>query len=277
MSTAAAPGGTAAAAGPDAAAGPLLQVQGLSIGFDTARGPVEAVRGLDFALEAGASLAIVGGSGSGKTQTALAILGLLGPGARASGSVRFEGRELLHQPAAVLNRVRGARIGMVFQDSIGSLNPHLKLGTQIAETLQRHRGLSRGAALREALRLLEAVQIADAPRRLFQYPHECSGGMRQRVAIAMALACRPALLIADEPTTALDVTVQAQILELLAQLRREFGLALLLITHDLGVVAELGGRVLVLHEGLAVEQGEAAQVFRHPEHPYTRELLSLRP
>ena len=255
---------------------PLLQVQDLRVDFDTRQGPVRAVHGVSFALDAGETLSLVGGSGSGKTQTALAILGLLEPNARAAGSVTFDGRELLGQPARVLNQVRGARVGLVFQDSMASLNPHVKLGLQIAEPLRRHRGLSRGAALREALRLLEAVQIADAPRRLFQYPHECSGGMRQRVAIAMALACRPELLIADEPTTALDVTVQAQILELLAQLRREMKLALLLITHDVGIVAELGGRVLVMQDGLVVEEGAAQAVLEQPRHPYTQELLRMR-
>ena len=256
--------------------GALLRVEDLRVTFAARAGPVEAVRGVSFEVGEGEALAIVGGSGSGKTQTALAILGLLERNAHAAGRVAFDGRELLNQPAAVLNQVRGARIGMVFQDSMSSLNPHLTLGTQVAETLQRHRGMARAAALREALRLLDAVQIADAPRRLFQYPHQCSGGMRQRVAIAMALACRPRLLIADEPTTALDVTIQAQILELLASLRHELNLALLLITHDLGVVAEIAERVLVMHQGQVVEQGAVAQVLERPASPHTQEMLRMR-
>jgi len=257
--------------------GPLLQVVDLQVRIATDRGTVAAVNGLSFDLDANEALALVGESGSGKSQTALAILGLLDPNARATGSVHFDGAELLGLPAAALNAVRGARIGLVFQDSMTSLNPHLKIGTQIAETLQRHRGLARTAALQEALRLLDAVQIADAARRLFQYPHECSGGMRQRIAIAMALACRPQLLIADEPTTALDVTIQAQILRLLAGLRREFGLALLLITHDLGLAAGLCECVLVLYAGMMMEQGATAAILARPSHPYTRALLDARP
>jgi len=257
--------------------GALLQVRDLQVSIATDRGTVAAVNGLSFDLDAGAALALVGESGSGKSQTALAILGLLDPRARAAGSVKFDGAELLGAPAAALNAVRGARIGMVFQDSMTSLNPHLKVGTQIAETLRQHRGFKGDAALAEARRLLDAVQVADAPQRLFQYPHECSGGMRQRIALAMALACRPQLLIADEPTTALDVTVQAQILRLLAQLRRELNLALLLITHDLGVVAELCERVLVLYGGQAMEQGATEAILARPSHPYTRALLDARP
>jgi oligopeptide transport system ATP-binding protein len=251
---------------------PLLQVRDLRVAY----GAVTAVDGVSFELGAGEALALVGESGSGKTQTALAVLGLLDAGARIAGSVQLDGRELLGLPAAALNQVRGARIGLVFQDSLTSLNPYLRLGTQIAETLQRHRGLGRTAALQEARRLLDAVQIPDAVRRLYQYPHECSGGMRQRVALAMALACRPEILIADEPTTALDVTVQEQILLLLAQLRRELGLALLLITHDLGVVEELCERVLVMRGGQIVEAGAVPAVLAQPAHAYTQELLRLR-
>ena len=255
----------------------LLEVRDLEVRIATERGTVAAVNGLSFDLDAHQALALVGESGSGKSQTALAILGLLEANARAAGSVRFDGTELLGLPGAALNAVRGARIGMVFQDSMTSLNPHLKVGTQIAETLQQHRGLDRTAALREGLRLLDAVQVPDAARRLFQYPHECSGGMRQRIAIAMALACRPQLLIADEPTTALDVTVQAQILRLLAGLRRELGLALLMITHDFGVVAELCERVLVMYAGMMMEQGATEPILARPSHPYTRALLAARP
>ena len=252
--------------------GPLLEVHDLRIAY----GDVTVVDGVSLDLAAGEALAIVGESGSGKSQTALALLGLLEPRARVTGSVRFDGAELLGASAAQLNAVRGARIGMVFQDSMTSLNPHLKVGTQITEVLQQHRGLARAAALAEARRLLDAVQIADAPQRLFQYPHECSGGMRQRIAIAMALACRPQLLIADEPTTALDVTVQAQVLHLLAQLRRELQLALLLITHDFGVVEALCERVLVMQQGQVAEQGATAAVLARPGHAYTRALLGAR-
>jgi oligopeptide transport system ATP-binding protein len=252
---------------------PLLQVENLRIAY----GDAVVVDGVSFEVGAGESLALVGGSGSGKTQTALALLGLLGRDARVSGSVRFAGQELLGATEAELNRVRGARIGMVFQDALSSLNPHLTLGAQVAETLAWHRKLPRAQAAAAALELLEAVRIPDAARRLHQYPHECSGGMRQRALIAMALACQPALLVADEPTTALDATVQAQILHLLAGLRERFNLALLLISHDLGVVAQLCRRVLVLQQGRTVEQGAAAELLREPRHPYTRELVRLRP
>ena len=252
---------------------PLLQVRDLRVRYGDAS---EVVAGLSFELDAGESLAIVGGSGSGKTQTALALLGLLDPTARVSGSIRFEDRELLGLPEVEMNRLRGVRIGMVFQDALSSLNPHLTLGAQIAEPLMWHRKLRRAEALREALALLDAVQIPDAQRRLFQYPHECSGGMRQRALIAMAIACNPTLLIADEPTTALDVTVQAQILRLLAELRERFGLALLLISHDLGVVSQLCKRVLVMQGGQTVEQGETAALLTRPQHAYTRELVRLR-
>jgi ABC-type microcin C transport system duplicated ATPase subunit YejF len=235
------------------------------------------VSGVSFELGAGESLALVGSSGSGKSQTALALLGLLEPAARVSGSVMFEGRELLGLPETELNRVRGARAGLVFQDALSSLNPHLTLGTQLAQPLMWHRGLTRVQALAEALELLRAVRIPDPELRLRQYPHQCSGGMRQRVLIALALACQPSLLIADEPTTALDVTVQAQILRLLAELRDRLGLALLLISHDLGVVSELCDRALILQAGQVVEEGETQALLRRPQHPCTRELVRLRP
>lgn len=255
------------------AAEPLLQVRDLRVAY----GATVAVESVSFGLGAGEALAIVGESGSGKSQTALAILGLNGPRAAVSGSIRFDGAELAGQAPAVLNAIRGARIGMVFQDSLTSLNPYLKIGTQVTEVLQHHRGLDRDAALAEARRLLDAVQIADAPRRLFQYPHECSGGMRQRIALAMALAGKPQLLVADEPTTALDMTVQAQVLRLLAELRRELGLALLLITHDFGVVGALCERVLVMRSGRVVEEGATRAILQKPTHPYTRSLLEARP
>jgi oligopeptide transport system ATP-binding protein len=256
---------------------PLLQVRGLEVGFATAQGEARAVRGLGFELEAGQTLGIVGESGSGKSQTALALLGLQAPQARVAGSVRFEGRELLGLGERRWNEVRGNRIGLVFQDPMTSLNPYLSIGAQMAEVLVRHRGLGQAAALAECARMLDAVRIADAAARLRQYPHEFSGGMRQRVLIASALLCRPALLIADEPTTALDVTVQAEILALLRQLQEDLGLALLLISHDLDVVAEVCERVLVMYAGRAVESGPAARLLTAPRHPYTAGLLASRP
>jgi ABC-type microcin C transport system duplicated ATPase subunit YejF len=252
---------------------PLLRVQDLRVIY----GEAAVVDGVSIEIGAGDSLAIVGGAGSGKTQIALALLGLLGRDARVSGSARFAGQELLGASEADLNRVRGARIGMVFQDALSSLNPHLTLGTQIAEVLAWHRGLAPAQARAEALALLEAVRIPEPALRLHQYPHECSGGMRQRALIAMALACKPGLLIADEPTTALDATVQAQILHLLAGLRERFNLALLLISRGLGVAAQLCRRVVVLQQGRVVDSGDAATLLAAPQHPCTRELAGLRP
>lgn len=240
-------------------------------------GSAPIVDGVSFTLERGGSLAIVGESGSGKTQAILSLLGLQGPGLRVSGSARFEGIELIGAGEATLNAVRGTRVGMVFQDPALSLNPYLTVGMQIAEPLEVHRGLSRAEARRVASRLLDAVRVADAPRRLAQYPHELSGGMRQRVMLAAALACRPELLIADEPTTALDATVQQQLIALLRELQREFALSLLLITHDLGVVGELCDRTLVLYAGCVMEAGDSARLLQTPTHPYTRALLRARP
>lgn len=255
----------------------LLSVRELGISYPGSAGGVSVVEDLSFALDAGATLGIVGESGSGKSQTALAILGLLPRQAQVSGSVRFGGEELLGLPRARLDDIRGARIGIVFQDPMSSLNPHLSIGTQLAEVLIRHRGSSRAAALAKSARMLDAVRISDARGRLAQYPHELSGGMRQRVTIAMALLCKPELLIADEPTTALDVTVQAEVLELLDELRLALGLALVLITHDLGVVSESCERTLVMYAGRAVEYGATAALLHDPVHPYTRGLLAARP
>jgi len=254
---------------------PLLRVSGLSVRQAGAR--EDTVSDIHFSLAAGSALGVVGASGSGKSQTARALLGLCAEGAKVEGSARFDGIELIGAPAATLNQVRGVRIGMVFQNPSSCLNPYLRVGVQMAEMLQWHRGMTRAEALAECRRLLESVQVADAPRRLRQYPHELSGGLCQRVMVAMALSCRPELLIADEPTTALDVTVQAQLLDLLAQLRREFGLALMLISHDLGVVSELCEDVVVLQHGRIVEQGSVEQILRNPQQAYTRHLLACRP
>ncbi|TJY56776.1 ABC transporter ATP-binding protein [Sinimarinibacterium sp. CAU 1509] len=253
----------------------LLSVEDLTIRFRGSRGP--SVDGVSFDLAAGSALGIVGESGSGKSQTARAIVGLSADDAEVQGSVRFEGVELISAPDSVLNHVRGVRIGMVFQNPSSCLNPYLRVDVQMAEMLQLHRGMTRSDALVECRRLLDCVQVSDVARRLRQYPHELSGGLCQRVMVAMALSCQPSLLIADEPTTALDVTVQAQMLDLLAQLRRDFGLALLLISHDLGVVAELCEAVLVLNGGHVIEWGSVSEIMSHPQHAYTRHLLACRP
>lgn len=256
---------------------PLLAVRDLGVRFATHEGELTAVNGVSFSVQSGRTLGIVGESGAGKSQTAMALLGLLARNARVSGSIEFEGQELCGASRRRWSRIRGNRIAMVFQDPMTSLNPYLRVETQIGEVLQRHRGLSRDRARAESLRLMAAVQIADAPQRLRDYPHELSGGQRQRVMIAMALACRPALLLADEPTTALDVTVQAQILRLFDELRRDFGVALILITHDLGVVAEVCEDTLVMYAGRVVESGPTAQLLGAPAHPYTKALLGARP
>lgn len=255
----------------------LLRVENLEVSYRTPDGTVRAVDGLDFDIAAGEALGIVGESGSGKSQTALAIMGLLAPGAQVSGRIIFDGEDLLRLGQGALNRVRGARIGMIFQDPMTSLNPHLRIGTQMREVLQQHRKISGAEAERECVQMLDAVRIGGGAARLRQYPHEFSGGQRQRLMIAMTLLCRPQLLIADEPTTALDVTVQAQVLELLAELRREFGLAVMLITHDLGVVAEVCERALVMYGGRLMECGDSAALMSRPAHPYTRGLLDSRP
>ncbi len=250
----------------------LLTVAGLRVHL----GGRAVVDGVDFALAAGEALGIVGESGSGKSQTALALLGLCDGSARVHGSVCFDGRELIGMREREIHRIRGAQVSAVFQNPAASLNPHLRIGVQVAEGLQYHRGCSRASAMAEACRLLDAVRVADAARRLQQYPHELSGGMCQRVALAMALAGAPRLLIADEPTTALDVTTQVRLLELIGEQCRERGLALLLISHDLGVVAELCRRALVMRAGRVVEQGTTEALLSAPQHPYTAALLEAR-
>jgi len=255
----------------------LLEVQDLKVSFDTADGVLPAVRGVSFALGQGEALGIVGESGSGKSQTVLAIMGLLADNGVATGRALFADQDLLTLQAAELNKVRGEKISMIFQDPMTSLNPYLTIGKQMTEVLTLHKGMSKREARREAVRMLDAVHIPDASRRLDHYPHEFSGGMRQRVMIAMSLLCRPQILIADEPTTALDVTVQAQILRLLDEVRREFRTAVILITHDLGVVAEVCDRVIVMYGGRVMESGSLHHIFRGSRHPYTRGLLASVP
>jgi oligopeptide/dipeptide ABC transporter ATP-binding protein len=253
---------------------PLLCVRDLRVGFATEGGLLQAVDGVGFDLAPGEVLAIVGESGSGKSVTAQTILGLTrSPNARIEGSVRLGGTELLDAGEAELRKVRGERVAMVFQDPMTSFNPVYRIGAQIVEAIQAHRDVSDSAARARAIELLESVGIPDAGRRVDGYPHEFSGGMRQRAMIAMALALEPEVLIADEPTTALDVTIQAQILRLLEDLNRERGLATILITHDLGVVAEVADRVIVMYAGLVVEEGTLDEIFYDPQHPYTWGLL----
>ena len=262
----------------------LLDVQGLSVAFATDQGVATVVRDLDLHVAEGETLAIVGESGSGKSVTALSITRLIDHtgGHIAAGQILFTDRvgrqcDLVTEPAEAMRRMRGPEMAMVFQEPMSSLNPVLRIGDQIAEAVMLHQGLGRGAALAEARRLLEHVRVAEAERQLQRYPFQLSGGMRQRVMIAMALSCRPRLLIADEPTTALDVTVQAQVLRLLRLLQRESGMSLIFITHDMGVVAEMADRVLVMREGVKVEEGDAVRVFDAPQHPYTRLLLNAVP
>ncbi len=255
----------------------LIEVKDLGVQFKTNDGVVYAVNGINFALDRGQTLGIVGESGSGKSQSVLAMMGLLARNGKASGQALYAGRDLLTMKPAELNRIRGNRVAMIFQDPMTSLNPYLTVERQMTEVLQFHKGLDRKAARKRSIKLLDAVKIPDAARRIDMYPHEFSGGMRQRVMIAMALLCEPEVLIADEPTTALDVTVQAQILGLLRDLQRDFGTAIVLITHDLGVVAGLCDQVMVLYGGRVMEQGSAQDIFYHASHPYTVGLLGAVP
>jgi oligopeptide transport system ATP-binding protein len=255
----------------------VLEVAGLTTRFATPDGEVLAADGVGFSIGEGETLGVVGESGSGKTQVFLSIMGLLAKNGRSAGSVRYRGKEILNLPASELNRIRGDDVAMIFQDPMTSLNPFLRISRQLTEVIRAHKGLSEAEARKRGIALLELVGIPEAARRFDMYPHEFSGGMRQRVMIAMALLCEPDLLIADEPTTALDVTVQAQILEVLARLKRELGMAIALITHDLGVVAGLCDRVLVMYAGRVVETAPAVQLFGSPQHPYTKGLLHSMP
>jgi oligopeptide transport system ATP-binding protein len=258
---------------------PVLSVRDLTVSFDTDRGALRAVDSVSFDVAAGETLALVGESGSGKSVTALSLLRLVPepPGRIERGEVRFGGEDLLQLDGAAIRRIRGNRIGMIFQEPMSSLNPVLTVGTQVGEPLRVHRGMARAETLEEVTALLTRVRIPDARERLRSYPHQHSGGMRQRVMIAMSLSCRPELIIADEPTTALDVTVQAQILALLERLTDETGAALILITHDLGVVARYADRVAVMYAGRIVETAPAAELYARPRHPYTRGLLASVP
>jgi oligopeptide/dipeptide ABC transporter ATP-binding protein len=257
----------------------LLEVDNLHTQFFTRQGVVKAVDGISFTVEAGKTLGIVGESGCGKSVTALSLMGLIPkPPARiVEGSVMFQGRDLTKLSERELEDVRGKEMAMIFQDPMTSLNPTLRIKTQITEVLDRHYGYSKDEAVKKAIELLEEVQIPRAAERLNDYPHRFSGGMRQRVMIAIALACNPKLLLADEPTTALDVTVQAEILDLLEELRREHDMGMIIITHDMGVIAETADEVAVMYAGQFVEQTETQELFDHPEHPYTEALLEALP
>ena len=255
----------------------LLDVQGLDIDLAVGGAPLRVVRGVSFALDEGQSLGLVGESGSGKTMTALAIMGLPPDGARIGGAIRFEGRDIARASEKEMQRIRGDRIGMVFQEPMTALNPLQRVGDQVAEPLRLHRGYGAARARAEAVRLLERVRLRDPDKLARAYPFQLSGGERQRAMIAMALACSPKLIIADEPTTALDVTVQAQILDLLAELGAANGLAILLVSHDLAVIARHCRRVMVMYGGAVMEEGPVEAVLGQALHPYTRALLAARP
>ena len=258
---------------------PLLEVRNLHTEFRTGAGVVHAVDGVSYTVDPGETVAIVGESGSGKSVGALSVLRLIPdpPGRITAGEILFGQRDLLRLPEEAMRQVRGSEIGMVFQEPMTSLNPVLTIGRQITETVEQHRGLNQAQATQRAIELLGMVGISDAPRRLKQYPHQLSGGMRQRIMIAIALACDPKLIIADEPTTALDVTIQAQILELMKQLTQRLNVALIIITHNLGVVARYANRVNVMYAGRIVESGPAADLYHNPRHPYTIALLRSVP
>jgi len=255
----------------------VLEIDNLSISFDTSDGLINAVNKTSLSIEAGRCLALVGESGSGKSQTFLASMGLLADNAQVAGSIKLKGTELLFSSDKVMNRVRGNEIAMIFQDPMTSLTPHMKIGRQLTEVLQKHKGLSFRDAKQESIKMLTRVYIADPDRRFEMFPHELSGGLRQRVMIAMSLLCEPSVIIADEPTTALDVTIQAQILKLLIDLKKSMNIAIILITHDLGVVAGLADEVAVMYAGSIIEKGPVNKIFSNPFHPYTEGLLMCTP
>lgn len=255
----------------------LLEVRDLRVEFSTPEGSVVAVNDLNFSLESGETMGLVGESGSGKSQTAFALMGLLAKNGHIKGSAIFNGREVLGLPEKELNKIRAEEIAMIFQDPMTSLNPYMKVGEQLIEVLRLHKGLDHKTAFEESVRMLDAVKMPEARKRMKMYPHEFSGGMRQRVMIAIALLCQPKLLIADEPTTALDVTVQAQIMTLLQELKKDFNTAIIMITHDLGVVAGICDKVLVMYAGRTMEYGKVNDIFYHPTHPYTEGLLRAVP
>jgi oligopeptide transport system ATP-binding protein len=266
-----------AAEAPSPGVAPLLEVQGLTLRFRRDRNSLQALTDIAFGLAPGEILGIVGESGSGKTQILMSMMGLLAENGRAFGSVKLRGEEILNLSSDKLDRIRGSIMTMIFQDPMTSLNPFMRVGKQLTEVLVKHRGLDGAEAVRQATAMLEQVRIPEAERRMAMYPHEFSGGMRQRAMIAMSLLCKPALLLADEPTTALDVTVQAQILVLIRDLARQSGTSVVLVTHDLGVVADLCDRVIVLYGGRIMEDGPIDDVFYDPKHPYTRGLLRSMP
>jgi oligopeptide transport system ATP-binding protein len=256
---------------------PVLEVRDLKTSFFTHDGEIQAVRGVSFTLEKGETLGIVGESGSGKSVTSLSILQLLGDGAKTQGQVWFHGQDLVKLPKAALRNIRGKGISMIFQDPMSSLNPLVPVGHQVGEMLTAHRRFRRNERYQEVIALLGGVKIPEPEKRYHAYPHEFSGGMRQRAMIAMALACKPELMIADEPTTALDVTIQNQILNLLKNIQAEMGMSIIFITHDLGVVAELCSRIIVMYGGMILEEANAEDLFNRPAHPYTLGLLYSMP
>jgi peptide/nickel transport system ATP-binding protein len=256
---------------------PLIEVDNLRVRLNTSRGPADAVRGVDFSLARGETIGVVGESGCGKTVTAMALMGLLPQSAVVSGSVRLDGQELIGLAETEYCKLRGNRMSMIFQEPMTALNPMHTVGRQVAEPLRRHKGFSEARARKEAVALLERVGLPDAGKRVDAYPHQFSGGQRQRITIAMALACEPALLIADEPTTALDVTIQGQILDLIADLVAERGMSMILISHDLGVIAENVQRMMVMYGGTVVEEGGIETLFAGLGHPYTQGLFRARP